>query len=436
VIVEAPREAPNAKYSSELLTYQAQPSVRERNRAIYVFGNGYVHGFHGGTYDPTRTAYGERTIKFNYNDGAGGPAGTEIMRFAPNWIQTGDFQFAANDLIQQPLTTGQLTAREVRIARGGSYEFRTVLVGAQGKYGAGYFSLDVTDPCNPELIREWSLPGDANAAAEPNIYMIPRNVNDPDDRAVVITTSGADILDDARAAPNPAIFSHDIVTGALISQLNLPGPGSFPSAPICLDAIGEGRLTHCYVIRDDGSVFRVRINPNGQFGAGGGENAYSDITPPGVTGGGKRFTTSPAVFFDSTGSVNLVFGSGDFEDLTENGPSNNMYKIVDRSVRTRANDSNAQADISQVCGLDDGIINLQSNAERVISPPIVAKGVVAWTTYIPSGTGCIPGEAKIYAMNYLSCQDAYDGLGPPTPQDAGEGLPKRRRSRYKREAVA
>ena len=86
--------------------------------------------------------------------------------------------------------------------------------------------------------------------------------------------------------------------------------------------------------------------------------------------------------------------------------------------------ANVPADVDQACGgLDpSGIIPLGAE-ERVISPPVVAKGVVAWTTYTVSTNACERGQANLYAMNYLTCTDATDGNGPPAPQPVGEGLP-------------
>jgi hypothetical protein len=406
VIVEAPREAPNGKYGADFITFQSDPQIRERPRAVYVMGNGYVHGFHGGRYTDGNTDYGLRKISFSYEDGA--EAGTEILRYGPTWVtgQGGvDYRYDVNDLIQQPLTTGELVAREMRISVGGGYEFRTVLVGAQGKEGRGFFALDVTNPCAPSVLSEWQLPaGGDRASGEPMLYYLPNGAND---RAVVITTGGL--------GGSPNLYAFDIVTGAQVTQLALPGGSSYIASPICLDARGEGRLTHCYVLREDGMVLRANVEANGQF------NGFADITPPGVVGGNRRFTTSPAVFFDPSGNPNLVFGSGDFERLTQNGPQNSFYKIIDRGVRTR-NIGNNPADIQRACGTLDGVIDIGPN-ERVISPPFVGKGIVAFTTYTPNTNACASGQAKLYAMNYLTCSDAVDGQPQPQPTDIGDGLP-------------
>ncbi len=408
VIVEAPREAPNGRYGGELMAFQTSAPIRERIRSVYVMGNGYVYGFHGGAYDPTARNFGTRKLAFSYDDSIP-QAGMEIMRYGPRWLATQPapgYRYDVNDLIQQPLTTGQLTAREMRIYDGTGYHFHTVLVGAQGKNGGGYFSLDITDPCAPAELKEWTLPNPSDrASAEPLLYYFPSTT--ADERAVVITTGGL--------GGTPTLYAHDIVTGNMMSHADLPGGGSYIAAPICLDATGQGHLTHCYALREDGLMARVDVGT-------GGFGAVSDITPPGVAGGGRRFTTTPAVFFDPTGNVNLVFGSGDFERLTQTGVTNYIYKIVDRTVRKKTV-PNQPADVATACNnVSTGRISLGPQ-ERVISPPMVGKGIVAWTTYSPSTNACISGGAKVYAMNYLTCTDAVDGAGPPTGVPVQDGLP-------------
>lgn len=414
VIVEAPREGSAGKYGTDFLDFQNDPQIRQRPRAVYTFGNGYLHGFFAGSYQ-TGGSYAGRNLAFSYDDDDQ-DNGAEILRYGPSWVrnQAGtDYRYNANDLIQQPLTTGQLVAKEVRIDTSGynsgtsGYQFRTVLVGAQGKTGRGYFSMDVTNPCAPRLIREWLLPnGRDRASAEPMIYMFP--TNGTEERAVVVTTGGLD--------GSATLYAHDLVSGNLRAQANLdlPGGGSYLAAPVCADARGEGHITHCWAVREDGRVVRVEVRPNA-FGPA------VDITPAGIVGGNRRFTTSPAVYFGPSGAINLVFGSGDFERLNEGGPQNYVYKITDRAVRKNA--ITGAADLETACaGGVSGRITLGQD-ERVISKPIIAKGIVAWTTYRPGTNACIAGQASLYAMNYDTCKDAVDGTGPPEPIPVSPGLP-------------
>jgi hypothetical protein len=249
--------------------------------------------------------------------------------------------------------------------------------------------------------------GPDRASVEPIIYSFPTGT--PDERPVVVTTGGL--------GGTPNLYAFDIASGARVAEIGLPVGASYLAAPVCLDATGDQRITHCYALREDGLLARIDVAPNGGFAA------VSNITPDGVVGGGRRFTTTPAVFFDPSGNVNLVFGSGDFERLTQTGPQNNVYKVVDRSVRKRVV-ANVPADIDTACGgLDPrGVIAL-GEQERVISPPVVGKGVVAWTTYRVSENACERGQASLYAMNYLTCTDATDGNGPPSAQPINEGLP-------------
>ncbi len=418
VIVDGPNEVPNPAWMAEWQSHLEANG--ERPRIIYTMGGGYVLGFFGGAHDGARVVNG-RYQSQTYRDGDG-EAGTEVLRYRPSWMAAGaqnqpgrspGFDVTLNPLVPQRLTTGELTVQEVRVRPGGGPEFRTVLLGAQGKEGAGYFALDVSDPCAPELMWERLLPAGASASARPEIFYLPEAGGEV--RASAVTTGGLDGL--------PMLYALDLLSGDMFRTQPLPeeAGASYPTAPTCVDVTGEGVVTHCYVLRSDGGLFRVAVTELGF-------EAPEDITPPGPNSprdGMRVFSTEPAVFFGTDGAVNLVFGSGSHRDLTTPGPVNGVFKVVDEGTRQRP--VAGVASIDDACapsgGDSSGFIPLRAGV-RVVSPPVVQDGVVAWTTYETASTGCVAGSAEVAAMRFDTCEDALDPDNDrPQPVSIGLGIP-------------
>jgi hypothetical protein len=425
IIVEAPNEVPRQEWAEAWSDHI--DDHEDRPRMVYAMGGGYVLGFHGGAYDG-EGSYGGLSRSHTYDDDAP-QAGTEVLRYLPRWMARGAqsahnprYDLDLNTMVPQRLTTGEMVAREVYFGLGAGEEFRTLLVGAQGKEGAGYFVLDVTNPCSPRLVSEWLLPPGAYASARPEVYYFPR-LSPPRERPVVVTTGGLDGL--------PLILAYDVETGAELSRYSLPSAPdtSYPSAPVCVDVTGEGVVTHCYAVRSDGAVARVTIDiSTGSFS--GAMDIRPDIPASHAVcelDGTRVFSTEPAVFFGSEGAVHLVFGSGSHENLTQTGPRNCVYKVVDPSTR-REGVPVGPGDVGEVCaptggGDTVGVFPLPAG-HRVVSPPIVRNGVVAWTTYHAATSGCVSGDAYLFGMRHDSCADALGhGTERPEPVPVGQGLP-------------
>lgn len=394
-------------------------ATRTRPRVIYYQSNGYVIGIHGGIYDATAGRFGDVSYAYRYDDTV--PyAGSEVFRFRPEWLNETDvrYDYPFNDVVQQPLMTGELIARELFIGN----QYRTVLIGNQGKEGRGYFALDITDPCSqPSFVSQWVLPPGSYASGEPNAYTFPM-MTPPLRRPVLVATSGLD-------ATNSEIYAFDIETEAMLDSEPLPSvPGhSYPTAPVCIDVTGEGVVTHCYALRSDGYLARIAVTA-------AGFQSPIDATPrnggPPITiGGGRTFFTPPVAFFDQDGAVALVFGSGDYRNLTQPSGTNYVYKVRDPASRQSGAligpTTTAQVCLPNAGGNTEGVFQL-GPGERLISEPIVEDGIVAWVTYVSRTNGCVSGEGYVYAMDFHSCYDVtantlqyrpqrnYVGLGLPT----------------------
>ncbi len=413
---------------SAFAAFQADPLMSRRPRVIYYTDGGYLIGIHGGTYQSGAGAYGMQNRTNDYDD-SGAPAGTEVLRYQPSWLNPSQpanaglsyrYDYQANDLIQQPLMTGEIIAKEAYVEFGGTRDYRTVLLGNQGKSGPGFFAIDVSDPCSaPAFARDIRLPAGDYASAEPTLYQVPRSAA-PVRRAALITTGGL--------GGSSNLYAYDIVTGNQLASVALPSAGgqSYPTAPVCVDVTGEGSVTHCYVLRTDGYLARAEIVLDG-FGA------VANVTPVDGAGGnptmsaGRRYFTSPVAYFGQDGTVNLVFGSGDYQNLTATPAANAVFRTRDLTTRQQGVPGGA-SQLDQVCrpngaGSTEGVFNLGAG-ERVLSKPVVTGGVVAWTTYVSTTSGCVAGNGILYAMDFETCEDVLTPANNrPAGSSTGAGIP-------------
>ena len=414
-IVEAPRDVPTGGDALAFAAFQDSPRVKNRPRVIYTLSNGYLHGFHGGERRPGggRTV-GKVTLEFYYDDTVPA-AGTELFRYRPAFPTIDDI--ALNDIVQQDVLSGQMTVQEVQVQRSSpadAQDFRTILVLGQGTGGRGYAGLDVTDPSAPRVLWNMQLPrAQDRATAAPVIYQFPGD----QPRPIVAVTGGA--------YGSPYLYAIEAMTGRVFDEVQLPGAVPYRVAPVCLDATGAGAVTHCYVLGGDGTLVRVAVTADGR-GLGSFGTAI-DITPAGVRGGGRQFWTPPVAYFGTDNAVNLVFGSGDVEQIAaRSGVQNYAFKVIDKfSIGGSATQAQIDGACMPVQGDDSGAIPLNPG-EMIVSPPIVGKGVVAWTTYTPETTGCVAGLGRLFAMKFDTCEDALTGGGNPgarpTGRDIGAGI--------------
>ncbi|MCC7381224.1 MAG: hypothetical protein IT384_05305 [Deltaproteobacteria bacterium] len=424
VIVDAPREIPSGGGAAAFAAFMNTAAVKNRPRVIYVLSNGYLHAIKGGDRrdNPPVTA-GKIALSFDYTEGP--DAGGEMWRYKPpypGWLDTTrvgtDATYVWNDIVQQPILNGQIVVREMQVANANvASDYQTLLAFSQGQNGRGYAVLDVTDPMAPVVRRTWALPNASDRASqEPMLYQLPNGVAGQT-KASVIITGGRN--------GTRTIYRYDVM-GAGATSAGLPGGGteSYPTEPICLDVTGKGYITHCYVLSSIGRLVRVGIT------AAGGFAAISDITPTvpiSPIGGLRAYYTRPVVFFGSDNAINIAFGSGDITNLVANtGAQDYFFKAKDTFFITAT--PPARATMANVCAPDgggnkDGAIAL-APGERVVSPPIVSKGVVAFTTFTPGGSACVAGAGKLYAFNFDRCTDAFNSATlRPVPKPLGTGIP-------------
>lgn len=457
MIVEAPRDVP-AGSGTAFAQYQRIPAIANRPRTILGYSNGWIVGFHGGEAASGGYTVGLQRVEQAYRDDpnsaagvrydATGVAGRELFRIRPSFIY--DVYAAGvppspatrlinfNEASHQNLMNGHMLVREV-LMQGNPERYATVLFFTQGSAGRGIAAVDITDPeagnlsiaaaPNANTVFNSAVNGPAQlwerplqnttdrATAKPAIYLFPQAKTHPIDpnRVTVWTTVGG-------AGGTNNLYAYRVRDGSLLSQAALPGAAqqSYRVAPVCVDTDGRG-ASYCYALRSDGFIARVAVNRvNGTFGA------VFPINSPAMAPG-RTFWTEPVVTFGQDNSIVLFLASGNIETLGDRTSNNNaLFKIVDR-ITSR---SGGGIDTGTVCAPDGGgntasRINFDNAQEMVVSPPVLAKGVLAYTTYLPGTDGCTLGQAKVYTMNYETCSDARTTGGGlrPAGRSIGDGIP-------------
>lgn len=424
VVVDAPRDLPGDVSGQDFQTFAAQPAVANRARVVYVASNTFIHGIYAGS-RTNRTvnagAIGGSGLDWGpayvYSDG-GANGGREMFRYFPrSWMPTVT-NSTLNDVVQRPLITGQMVARDMHVETTGTVvnRFRTVLAVAQGRAGRGLATLDISNPQAPRVMAEWLLPPGNFASNEPMLYQFPpENTAARRPRPVVVVTGGLGGTNN--------LYAYDIRTGTLLSSIGLPGGGSdsYPTEPACLDAAGRGAVTVCYVLSESGRLSRVDVNPT--TGAFGPVTQINGALASDPRGGGRSFHTRPVAFYGADGSVNIVFGSGRATQLANPDVPNFVYKVVDPTNRLPSG-TPTNSNVCTIAGAPrSGVIPLGAG-ERLISPPVIAKGVVAWTTFAQGATACDSGAASLYAMDFQTCADVtVAGSQLPAARPIGSGIP-------------
>lgn len=432
VVVEAPADIPPTGDPNFALF---EKTNRGRERTVYTMAGGYLFGFRAGLYQaltpPSDVLNIGVALEYTYDDSSSGSgACKESFRYLPSWVvaqlQAPTDPLAPGDhvnrLMAQSYTAGQISVRESKVASNGNVDdYATVLVMTQGKGGPWMSALDITDPNDPaklSVLGEWSLPNASDTtSAEPALYSFPAVAGgQPSQQTVVVMPGG----DGGSANLYSYVLRRSGVT--LLSQAALPA-GNYPSDAVCFDGLGRGSVTDCVVLSDAGVLVRVPIQSDGTFGTP--VNLYPQYAAAlGASMTGEKFYTHPAVYFTADGSIAYFFGSGDVKSLAAPpAVANNAYKVVDAYAHNGAADGTKSCRNAAPFGTS-GIIPLATSAEIITSPPVVSQGVVSFTSYSPSVTGCSNGSAYLYAMNFETCVDATNPASArPLPTNIGSGIP-------------
>jgi Tfp pilus tip-associated adhesin PilY1 len=311
-----------------------------------------------------------------------------------------------------------------------------------------YFALDITNTLIPQYLWEFPKSTDATTLtkvgqswSEPVIGKVKREVGaELYERWVAFIGAGFDSTNNT----GKAFFVVDIKTGDIIKEFSgLTGMTySFASPPTAVDTNSDGFIDKVYIGDLGGQmwVFDVSFDQTTKKS----ESQWTGrrlFTPPSSA---YRIYYQPVVAFDRYGTAWVYFGTGDREHPTDlSGPTERFYAIRDNGV---GNYPRAETDLTDVTSSNTftpasqtgWYIQLAKSAnqsEKVLTKPVVFNKLVYFTTYTytSGGNPCsVPGEAKLYIVEYLSgggalgVDDSTDLEGSPSQQRSvtiGPGAP-------------
>ncbi len=355
--------------------------------------------------------------------------GMEKWAFIPNNLLGKLKDLARNDYCHEYFV--DLSPVVARILAG--TELRTILICGERGGGDAYFALDVTgdDPIplwefrDRELGESWSFP-----------FIGRVRVGESERKWAAFFGSGFE-----NNGPNGNLYAIGVEDGNVIGRVELNGPPSDPlNSPVAIDSDDNGLLDLLYAGDLGGKVFRVNVDYSDPA-------SWSKIQLFAALSGQPISIPMSLAFYDpDPNHLFVYFGTGkyftvrDREDLT----IQSFYAIKDNGVPvTRGNLTNQTRGCGSVEGFQGWYIDfVEHSGERVTASPLVAGGIVFFTTFEPDiedpckaggiarlyavqyDTGCAP-DSPVLDINGDGVVDENDKIGGTVPRSItiGHGLP-------------
>lgn len=306
------------------------------------------------------------------------------------------------------LLDGPLNVTDVKI--GGSW--KTVLIGALGKGGRGYYALDITDPADPRPLWSFTASNNSNIGYSYGAPLITK-LDDDNGTWVALLTSGHNNIPEggkyADADGKGYLFVVNIADGRLIRTIST-GAGSVDS-PAGLSRINlyvadyekENKAKAVYGGDLHGNMWRFDINAG-------------TATKLASLGSDKPITAGPEVG-EVDGKTVVYFGTGRYlgEDDLSDARTQSIFGIRDDGTTTVSGVSTL---VSQTISGDETARNISTNevdwsskfgwyvdlpdrGERIAIEPQLYFGTLVISSIVPTASECQPGGYSwLYQLDY------------------------------------
>jgi type IV pilus assembly protein PilY1 len=288
-------------------------------------------------------------------------------------------------------------------------ESKKIVIFGLRRGGNHYYALDVTDPERPrflwkigpetpgysEMAQSWSTPHIGKiryGSSEKVVCFIGGGYDENQDKKVVTA-------EDKRGR---AIYVVDVQSGDQLWRWDYSRDSSMrnsvPSDISRVDTNGDGYADRLYVGDMGGRIWRFDIgDPD--------TNAWSGKVFFNASTNGKRKIFYPPDVTLEKGYEMVFFGTGDREHPNDTSVTNRFYAVRDRGLNTTLTEENLEdvtngLSTNNLENKEGWFVSLGANrGEKVTGVPVVAYGVVYFTTFSPSSQS---GEntARVYALNY------------------------------------
>lgn len=378
------------------------------SQPVYVKGPQYSFGDSG--YADFKKAQGGRTptVYVAANDGMlhafDASTGLENWAYVPPMIMPSLWRLADENYStnHRYFVDGPLTVSDIQ--DGGTW--KTILVGALGKGGRGYFALDITDPAKPSYL--WTYDADNN----PNMgYSFgPAAITKVDGTWAVLLPSGYNNIPESGKYTSAdgvgRLFVVNAATGSLIKEIST-GIGS------SINPSGLGKINPKIDLFD--------IDNSALLAYGG--DLYGNLwrfdlikgTASTVIklGSDQPITAAPEIA-NASGQTVLYFGTGRYlsqEDLTID-KQQAIYGIKDDGINEVKTSSLVEQTISGSTisanpvnwQIDGGwFVNLPDDKERISLEAKLVMGTLVFASTIPEASECQPGgRGNLFLIDYLT----------------------------------
>jgi type IV pilus assembly protein PilY1 len=302
-----------------------------------------------------------------------------------------------------------VTVKDMKI--GGSW--RTVLASGGRQGGAAIFAMDVTDPNNPRLLWQNTLPNNMTFTSEVELVTI-------GGEAVALVGSGLD-----RTYMESWVHGYRVADGSLLGSRmlsrNSRAVRNKSTRPVSLDVNLDDSIDYVYAADLLGSVYRFDTR---------GMADPDDWTMSKLYNGTVEITANPSVAYGPNDHIYVYFGTGAYledQDMMTTAPQRFICVIDKRdgSTATISNLRNQTSSVSVIGNAAGWYLNLaQLTGERVTQPAVVVAETVIFTSFAPDQDACVAGGTSfLYQMRYDNGgkTDEQENLGDRVTE-LGQGI--------------
>jgi len=340
-----------------------------------------------------------------------------------------------------------------------------ILFFGERRGGSNYYALDVTAPASPAWLYQIApghlvgTDGDNNGTADGAAATLGQSWGNAikgriktgvsTSETVFLLGGGYDENQDnqspaAADTVGRAVFTVDVTDGS-VSSLNVNAGNNLAMTHSIVDVSGfdsngNGYLNRVYAGDLGGSIWAFEDDSNAAGTATSGDGLWTSrklFSAGAIDSVQRKIMYAPDTTLEIFGDM-IFFGTGDRADPEETGVVNRIYAIKNEwtapatFVTLTENDlvdvtdnllylgnATQRADTETALKNSKGwFIRLENPGEKVTASVTVFAGVVYFTTYTPETGAAAPadvcaaasgrGEARLYAVNYLTGAAAYD----------------------------
>ncbi|WIM05566.1 MAG: PilC/PilY family type IV pilus protein [Candidatus Nitricoxidivorans perseverans] len=383
-----------------------------------VYVKAPLYGFADSGYTEFKNTQSGRagTIYVAANDGMlhafDGASGQESWAYVPpmmlkNMWRLADRDYATNHRF---FLDGPVAVSDANVGGG----WKTILVGALGKGGRGYYAMDITNPATPQPLWNFTVDNDPNVGYS---YGTPMITKLADGTWVVLVTSGYNNVPESGLYPTADGKGHlyvlNAATGAVLKDIPTGvGNTGYPSGLARINIkVPNFELDNTALAAYGGDLYGNMWRFD--LEAGSASLVMS-------TGSDQPVTAAPELA-EIDGKTVLFFGTGRYLGQTDLDDARTQAFYA---VRDDGSSTVGTADLVQQILSGDSItandvdwntsygwyFNLPS-PERVHLDAQIYFGSVIFATTLPSATECQPGgSGKLYIVDY---RDGSDVDGAP-----------------------